>query len=97
LLSHTRERDTLTLWHLLSRVEEQERAQIYDKIASYVPPPEGVTREGVLELDPKMLEIWRDRLEPTWAVSTYLPKKVAEAYWRLKKGVDKGLNKGPTK
>jgi ferric-dicitrate binding protein FerR (iron transport regulator) len=97
LLSHTRERDTLTLWHLLGRVDEAERGQIYDKMASFVPPPEGVTREGVLKLDAKMLELWRDRLEPTWAVSTYLPKKVAEAYWRMKNGVQRRLDKTPTK
>jgi Putative zinc-finger/FecR protein len=97
LLSHTRERDTLTLWHLLVRVDEDERGQIYDKMASFVPPPQGVTREGVLKLDAKMLELWRDRLEPTWAVSTYLPKKVAEAYWRMKNGVQKRLDKTPTK
>ena len=97
LLSHTRERDTLTLWHLLGRVDEDERGQIYDKIASFVPPPDGVTRDGVLKLDAKMLELWRDRLEPTWAVSTYLPKKVAEAYWRMKNGVQRRLDKTPTK
>ena len=95
-MSHTRERDTLTLWHLLGRVNEDERGQIYDKMASFVPPPEGVTREGVLKLDPKMLELWRDRLEPTWAVSTYLPKKVAEAYWRMKNGGQR-LDKTPAK
>ena len=94
LLSHSRERDTLTLWHLLVRVDDNERAKIYDKVASFVPPPDGVTREGILKLDPKMLELWRDRLEPTWAVSTYLPKKVAESYWRLK---NKKLGQTPTK
>ena len=97
LLSHTRERDTLTLWHLLGRVDEDERGQIYNKMASLVPPPDGVTRDGVLKLDAKMLELWRDRLEPTWAVSTYLPKKVAEAYWRMKNGVQRRLDKTPTK
>ena len=97
LLSHSRERDTLTLWHLLGRVNEGERGQIYEKMASFVPPPEGVTREGVINLDAKMLELWRDRLEPTWAVSTYLPKKVAEEYWRMKKDAQKGLDKIPTK
>ena len=97
LLSHTRERDTLTLWHLLGRVDENERGQIYDKMVALVPAPEGVTREGVLQLDATMLELWRDRLEPSWAVSTYLPKKVAEAYWRMKNGVQRSLDKTPTK
>lgn len=97
LLSHTRERDTLTLWHLLARVDENERVRVYEKIASFVPPPEGVTRDGILKLDQKMLELWRDQLESTWAVSTYLPKKVAEAYWRMKNGVGSNANKNEKK
>ncbi|HJX90068.1 MAG TPA: FecR domain-containing protein [Pyrinomonadaceae bacterium] len=86
MLSHTRKRDTLTLWHLFGRVDETERGQVYDKIASFVPPPVGVTREGILSLDQKMLDLWRVQVEPTWAVNTTIPKEVAEAYWRVKNG-----------
>ena len=92
LLSHTRKRDTLTLWHLLGRVDETERAKVYEKIASFVPPPAGVTREGILSLDQKMLDLWRDQVEPTWAVNTTIPKEVAEAYWRVKNGVTRNAN-----
>jgi len=92
LLTHTRKRDTLTLWHLLGRVNETERGKVYDKIASFVPPPAGVTREGVLSLDQKMLDLWRDQVEPTWAVNTTIPKEVAEAYWRVKNGVTRNAN-----
>ena len=92
MLSHTRKRDTLTLWHLLGRVDETERRKVYDKIASFVPPPAGVTREGVLSLDQKMLDLWRDQVEPTWAVNTTIPKEVAEAYWRVKNGVTRNAN-----
>jgi len=95
LLTHTRKRDTLTLWHLLGRVNETERGKVYDKIASFVPPPAGVTREGVLSLDQKMLDLWRDQVEPTWAVNTTIPKEVAEAYWRVKNGVTKNANTLP--
>ena len=92
MLSHTRKRDTLTLWHLLGRVNETERGKVYDKIASFVPPPAGVTREGVLSLDQKMLDLWRDQVEPTWAVNTTIPKEVAEAYWRVKNGDTRNAN-----
>jgi len=92
LLSHTRKRDTLTLWHLLGRVDETERGKVYDKIASFVPPPAGVTREGILSLDQKMLDLWRDQVEPTWAVNTTIPKEVAEAYWRVKNGDTRNAN-----
>jgi hypothetical protein len=89
MLKHSRQRDTLTLWHLLSRVEGNERTQVYERIASFVPPAEGVTREGILRLDPKMLELWRDQLEPTWAINTSIPKKVAEAYWGIQNGINR--------
>ena len=92
MLSHTRKRDTLTLWHLLGRVDETERGKVYDKIASFVPPPAGVTREGILSLDQKMLDLWRDQVEPTWAVNTTIPKEVAEEFWRVKNGVTRNAN-----
>jgi hypothetical protein len=38
-------------------------------MAAFVPPPEGVTREGVLQLDQKMLESWRDALGLSWSSS----------------------------
>lgn len=62
LLSEARSRDTLTLWHLLSRVNDTERPRVYDALAKYVPPPAGVTREGVLRLDKAMLGLWKNAL-----------------------------------
>jgi hypothetical protein len=67
--------------------------KIYDRIASFVPPPAGVTKEGILRLDRTMLDDWREQLEPTWAVNTSIPKKVAEAYWRVKNGITRRVNK----
>ena len=50
-------------------------------------------REGILQLNGEMMEMWRVELEKTWALSTPIPKKVAEAYWRLKNGIERALNK----
>ena len=66
LLDHARQRDTLTLWHLLTRVTPEERIQVFGRLASLSPPPMGVTDAGVLALDPQMLQAWRERLEPGW-------------------------------
>jgi FecR protein len=66
LLSGARLRDTLTLWHLLSWVGQAERDRVYERMAALCPPPEGVTREGILALRPAMLLLWRARLEPDW-------------------------------
>ena len=66
VLDHARPRDTLTLWHLLPRVEGEERRRVYERLAAFAPPPEGVTRDGVLRLDAPMLESWKDQLETGW-------------------------------
>jgi len=52
----------LSLWHLLSRTTGPERAQVYARFAALVPPPKGVTRDGVLNLDQPMLDLWWNAL-----------------------------------
>ena len=54
--------DELTLWHLLSRVDEDQRARVYDRLKQLVPPPKAVTREGILRLDQPMLDLWWNQL-----------------------------------
>lgn len=71
VLSAARQRDTLTLWHLLSRVGETERARVYERLAALTPPPDGVTREGVLRLERGMLDKWKNRLEETWMFESF--------------------------
>jgi FecR-like protein len=92
MLNDARPKDTLTLWHLLSRVEGDDRARVYEKMAALDPPPAGVTREGVLQLDEKMLELWREGLKSTWmGIGKGVPKPIAEAYWRAKNGLSRRL------
>ena len=62
ILVESRQRDALTVWHLLARVGESERGPVYDRLATLVPPPSGVTREGVLHLDQNMLDSWWNQL-----------------------------------
>lgn len=62
VLAQSRGRDALTLWHLLSRVPDSDRGRVYDRLARLVAPPPGVTREGVLRLDPQMLDLWWNEL-----------------------------------
>jgi hypothetical protein len=66
VIAEARVRDTLTLWHLLSRVELEDRARVYDRIASLTPVPPGVSREQALKLDPETLRRWKDELAWTW-------------------------------
>ena len=62
VLAEARERDVVTLWHLLTRVAPQDRAQVFDRLASFVPPPSGVTREGIAAGRREMLDAWWDAL-----------------------------------
>jgi hypothetical protein len=66
IIAEARPRDTLTLWHLLARVEGDERVRVYERLAALAPPPASVTCEGVMLLDPAMLYAWRAQMEPTW-------------------------------
>src|SRR5262245_52864393 len=92
MLDQARPKDTLTLWHLLTRVEGEDRARVYDKMAALFPPPAGVTREGVLALNQQMLDAWRDAMETTWmGVGKGVPKPLAEAYWKVKNGLSRRL------
>ena len=62
VLANARERDSLSLWHLLQRLEGDERSAVYDRLAALSPPPAGVTREGALAGDEAMLDAWWDEL-----------------------------------
>lgn len=66
VLDAARPRDSLTLWHLLLRASSADRVRIYDRLAALVPPPSGVRRDGVLQLDRKMLDRWKIALETEW-------------------------------
>jgi len=66
LMAEARRRDTLTLWHLISRVKGADRENVVDRMIELYGPPEGVTRSGLISLDPKMLEVYRKRLAWAW-------------------------------
>ena len=62
VLSRARAKDAFTLWHLLSRVTAPERARVYERLASLVPPPSGVTRDRILAADRRALDAWWNAL-----------------------------------
>jgi len=62
ILSEARAHDALSLWHLLSRANATERAEVCARFAALVPPPNGVTRAGILNLDQSMLDLWWNSL-----------------------------------
>jgi len=62
VLSEARKDDSLTLWHLLARVDDQQRVLVYDRLSRFVPPPATVTKGGILRLDQRMLDQWWNEL-----------------------------------
>jgi hypothetical protein len=62
VLTLARQKDALTLWHLLSRVTPPEREKVYDRLASLVPPPGAVTRAAVARGDRQALDAWWNAL-----------------------------------
>jgi hypothetical protein len=62
VLSEARREDAFTLWHLLARLRGADRERVYARLAALVPPPAGVTREGVMAGDRSMLDRWWNEL-----------------------------------
>jgi ferric-dicitrate binding protein FerR (iron transport regulator) len=64
-LAAARVEDGLSLWHLLSRVSPDLRGRVFDGLARLVPPPDGVTRDGVIAQNREMLDLWWNYLPGT--------------------------------
>lgn len=66
ILTMAREKDSLTLWHLLPKTNGVERERVFKTLNKFVKLPEGVNKEGILNLDQKMLEEWRKEIGIVW-------------------------------
>ena len=62
VLREARQHDALTLWHLLTRVDDGQRVLVYDRLSKLAPPPATITKEGILRLDQAMLDLWWNEL-----------------------------------
>ena len=58
ILKDAQKRDAVTLWNLIRRTQEMDRARIFDKLNELVPVPSGVTKSGVIKLDKEMMQKW---------------------------------------
>ncbi len=66
VLRESRRDDAITLWHLMARLQGDEQAAVYDRLAALAPPPAGVTREGILARDEPMLRAWSEDMDVFW-------------------------------
>ena len=58
--------DSLTLWHLFSRVPGAGRERVLARLAEIGAVPEDLDREKALALDPEVLAGWREEIEWSW-------------------------------
>ncbi len=63
ILSLSKEQDVLTLLALLPNVPQLQRQIIFQEISNRFPPPESVTRAGIIRLDKEMLYTWWQEIE----------------------------------
>lgn len=84
IFSEARRRDAITLWYLLSRVNQEDRERVYLRLAQLAPPPAGVTRYGVLQLDRQMLDQWREAIDSD---PSKLPGTVREVVGRIRRNI----------
>lgn len=66
VVGESRLRDTLTLWHLLSRVGPEERVRVFNRMTDLTPLPEDVSRAKSLDLDEDTLQRWKQELARKW-------------------------------
>jgi hypothetical protein len=66
LLRESRRRDTLTLWHLLPRVDAGNRPRVVERIVDLAGMPDDLELQRVVELDRAALDRWFDDLELDW-------------------------------
>jgi hypothetical protein len=82
LLDAATPRTTITLWHLLPRVDGTERVAVVRRLAQLSPLPAGTPLESVMRLDPQSMAAWRASLEPTWSnEKVYFWKRWWRSLW----------------
>lgn len=62
VLSEARPRDSLSLFHLWQNVAANEQARVYDRLVAFVPLPNGLTQNDVLQRTDK-LAAWREKID----------------------------------
>lgn len=62
ILASARPEDAVTLWHLLQRTNDTGRQEVFARLHTLSPMPEGVTREGIMQNNKAMIHRWGEEL-----------------------------------
>jgi len=82
VLAEARPRDALTLWHLLARVEGNEREQTYERLVALIPAARTFSKADSLRLDTATMARWKEAVE--FAGAGVDPRKIPVAAGTLK-------------
>ncbi|MFA7418247.1 MAG: zf-HC2 domain-containing protein [Melioribacteraceae bacterium] len=63
IISLAKEEDMLTLLSLIPHVQQLQRQILFQEISNRFPPPENVTRAGIIRLESEMLYRWWEEIE----------------------------------
>ena len=66
VLKAARRRDSLTLWHLLYRVDAGARREVFRRLRTLAPLPAGIEEPDILRLDQPKMDWYKDTLHVTW-------------------------------
>jgi hypothetical protein len=66
IIGQAQPKDSLTLWHLLPRVQESWRMDVVTALQKIEPLPAGVTEDDIVQLDTAALHAWRRELAGYW-------------------------------
>lgn len=69
VLMHAREKDAMTIWHLIPRTSGRARAEVTTRLDQLAPRPINVSDDAVQSLDRAALDLWWDSLglrDATW-------------------------------
>ncbi len=57
ILKEARAKDVLSLWHILSKVKNEERKRTFDRLAELIEIREGITSEGIMNGNQEMMDV----------------------------------------
>lgn len=63
ILESSTEKEAITLWNLLPRVNEDQRGVVYEKLYELVPHTSDISRDDVLSLEKSFLQTWLDEIK----------------------------------
>ena len=66
LLAAAGDGDTATLWHVMRRMDPEERGRAWDRLAKIAPPPATAPRDAVVRGERPAIAAYKDALLPRW-------------------------------